>query len=91
MQRLVKDGYISSTRGPSGGFLLRKEPGSITLLDIYESIEGKFEVQSCPGEKAYCPFGNCLLGDLSHRLSSELKDYLSKKTLRDYLLNQNNS
>lgn len=85
MQRLVKDGYISSNRGPNGGFKLRKEPQEISLLSIYESIEGKFEVQSCPGDKAICPFGNCIMGDLSHRLSFELREYLSKKTLNEYM------
>lgn len=85
MQRLAKEGYISSNRGPNGGFVLRKEPQEITLLNIYECIEGPFEVQSCPGNKDICPFGKCLMGDLSHRLSFELRDYLSKKSLKDYL------
>jgi Rrf2 family protein len=85
MQRLVKDGYISSNRGPNGGFVLRKKPEEISLLNVYECIEGKFEVQTCPGDKAICPFGCCLMGDLSHRLSFELRDYLSKKMLNEYL------
>jgi Rrf2 family protein len=85
MQRLVKDGYISSNRGPNGGFVLRKKPEEISLLNVYECIEGKFEVQTCPGDKSICPFGCCLMGDLSHRLSFELRDYLSKKMLNEYL------
>ncbi len=85
MQRLSKNGYISSNRGPNGGFVLRKKPEEITLLDIYEAIEGKFEIQTCPSDKAVCPFGKCLLGDLSFRLSLEMRDYLLKKTLNDYL------
>ena len=85
LQRLAKDGYISSNRGPSGGFILKMKPSEITLLNIYEAIEGKFQVHSCPADKAVCPFGNCLLGDLSHRVSFELREYLAGKTLVDYL------
>lgn len=85
MQRLAKEGYIHSNRGPSGGFVLKKDPADISLLNIYECIEGKFEVQSCPGHKKICPFGNCLMGDLSYKISFELRDYLSKKSLKDYL------
>jgi Rrf2 family protein len=85
MQRLAKEGYISSNRGPSGGFVLKKKPDEITLLDIFEAIEGRFCVQSCPGDKPVCPFGDCLLGDLSKRVSLEIRDYLGSKKLADYL------
>jgi len=46
MQRLVKDGYIESQRGPSGGFVLKKDPKDISFLEIYETIEGKIEVKT---------------------------------------------
>jgi Rrf2 family protein len=85
MQRLSKDGYVQSNRGPNGGFVLRKDPQAITLLDIYECIEGRFEIQACPGHKDICPFGSCLMGDLSLRLSTELREYLAGKSLQDYL------
>ncbi|TCO09110.1 RrF2 family transcriptional regulator [Natronoflexus pectinivorans] len=85
LQRLAKENFISSNRGPTGGFILKKKPEEISLLNIYEAIEGRFEVQSCPGDKEICPFGECLMGDLSHRLSTEIKDYLASKTLKDYL------
>lgn len=85
LQRLAKDGYISSNRGPSGGFFLKGKPDEITLLNIYEAIEGRFQVHSCPADKSQCPFGNCLLGDLSHKVSSELREYLANRTIKDYL------
>lgn len=85
MQRLSKDGYVHSNRGPNGGFVLRKDPKDISLLNIFECIEGRFEIQSCPGHKDVCPFGSCLLGDLSFRLSTELREYLAGKNLQDYL------
>jgi len=85
LQRLAKNEFISSNRGPSGGFILNKNPEEITLLDIYEAIEGKFQVQDCPGNKSKCPFASCIFGDLSQRVSREILDYLSNKRLSDYL------
>jgi Rrf2 family protein len=85
MQRLSKAGFVSSNRGPSGGFVLKKLPGEIRLLDIYEAIEGPLQVQTCPMNRDVCPFGECLLGDLSFRVSGEIKQYLESRTLQDYL------
>jgi len=85
MQRLSKRGFVSSNRGPSGGFVLKKNPRDISLLDIYEAIEGPLAVQTCPMDRDICPFGECLLGDLSLRMSGEIKDFLEGRTLQDYL------
>ncbi|MGQ1889962.1 RrF2 family transcriptional regulator [Thermophagus sp. OGC60D27] len=85
MQRLSKEGLVSSNRGPSGGFVLKKEPGEIKLLDIYEAIEGPLNVQTCPMNRDHCPFGKCLMGDLSPSVSKQIKDYLEGHTLQDYL------
>ncbi len=85
MQRLAKEGFVSSNRGPNGGFTLKKSAKEISLLDIYEAIEGKLDVDICPGGKAVCPFDKCILGDISTRISLEIKDYFQKKTLSDYL------
>lgn len=34
LQRLVKEGYLGSNRGPSGGFFLKRAADEITLLDV---------------------------------------------------------
>lgn len=85
MQRLSKAGYVSSNRGPSGGFILKKNPADITLLEIYEAIEGPLAVQTCPMNRESCPFGECLLGDLSFRMSGEIKQFLEGRTVQFYL------
>ena len=40
LQQLVRAQILSSERGPAGGFLLRRPPSQITLLDIIEAIDG---------------------------------------------------
>ncbi len=85
LQKLVKDGFLGSTRGPSGGFYLKEKPENITLLQIYESIEGRLVVTKCPVGKKTCPLGNCVFEDMTMKMSHEFKDYLSNKTLADYI------
>lgn len=40
-RQLVVAGFIESRASKRGGFLLKKELNQITLLDIFEAIEGK--------------------------------------------------
>ena len=84
MQNLVKAGFLSSQRGPTGGFELLIPPEEITLLDIYETIEGKITISRCPLNKETCPFGKCIFEDLTVKMTKEFKDYLQNKKLTDY-------
>lgn len=85
LQKLVKDGFLGSTRGPAGGFYLIDKPENITLLQVYESVEGKIVISSCPLGKSTCPMGNCVFDDMTIKMTKEFKDYLESKTLADYL------
>ncbi|NVN95581.1 MAG: Rrf2 family transcriptional regulator [Bacteroidetes bacterium] len=85
MQRLVKDNYVKSTRGPSGGFILNRKPAEITLLDIYQSLEGAITNTGCPINHTVCPFDKCLMGGIISKLSDEFKNYLENQTLESYL------
>jgi len=85
MQRLVKEGYLFSNRGPSGGFKLNIEPEKITLLQIYEAIEGNVKVINCPHEKPVCPFEKCILGTVVTKMTQTFRDHLSANTLADLM------
>jgi Rrf2 family protein len=85
MQRLVKEDFISSNRGPAGGFELKKKPEEITLLAIYEAIEGHINTHVCLGNKEVCPFKKCIFGDLSFKMTLEFRNYMQSHTLKEYL------
>ncbi|HMM10660.1 MAG TPA: Rrf2 family transcriptional regulator [Bacteroidales bacterium] len=84
-QRLVKDGFLDSHRGPSGGFVLKKHPKDISLLEIYESIEGKIEVTSCPHDKHICPFDRCIMDNVTRKMTQDFRNHLQNNSLADYL------
>jgi Rrf2 family protein len=83
LQRLVHTGLLCSVRGPKGGFVLARPANKITLLDIYEVIEGPLSTEPCPVNAQECPFGECILKQLPERLTSEFRDFLSATTLAD--------
>lgn len=87
MQRLVKVGMLKSNRGPSGGFSLNREPGDISLLMIYEAIEGEIAIEECPMGYSECPFDKCLMDSIVNDMMLNFKNYLESRTLDYYLQN----
>jgi len=85
MQRLTKGKLISSSRGPKGGFVISKKPENISLLNIYEIIEGEVELSTCPMDYHECKFNNCLFSDLTNKVSSEFLKYLKDHTIADFI------
>ena len=86
LQRLVKEGFLASLRGPSGGFILNKDPKDITLLEIYQVIEGPLEITECPMEKHVCPFDRCIMSTVASKMTNDFRNYLSQNTLADFLV-----
>ena len=85
LQRLVKSDLLKSVRGPAGGFMLKKDAEKISLLTIYESIEGPMEITDCPFENEVCHFDRCLMLNVINKMALEFKRFLDKQTLQDYL------
>ena len=84
MQRLVRAGLVTSKRGPHGGFELAKSPEAITLLDVYESVDGVIDIKSCLLGTPICGKVHCPLGGLFERVSREVTEALARTTLRDF-------
>ena len=85
LQRLVKDGFLSSYRGPTGGFVMEADPNTTTLYDVYESIEGKSKIKLCPEDNHICPVDKCIKKNVIKKLSDEFVSYMESQKLIDYL------
>jgi Rrf2 family protein len=87
MRDLEKAELVNSATGRAGGFSLNREPGSITLADIYHAVEedGTFRLHKTDPESR-CPVGCRILDILNAPLQSAetaLARSLARTTLRD--------
>ncbi|MBM2832138.1 MAG: BadM/Rrf2 family transcriptional regulator [Dehalococcoidia bacterium] len=89
LQQLHKRDLVDSTPGPRGGFVLARPSDEITLLEVFEAIDG---IES--GAECYLGLGTC---DRVHRCpiheecsagTTRLKLVLAKSTLKS-VLNEN--
>lgn len=83
MQVLVKNNYLNSARGPSGGFTMKADPSTISLLQIYELMDGALQGHYCGIEEDKCPFDICVFGPILNKFSADFLDYLKNKKLSD--------
>lgn len=44
---LVRQGWVASDPGPTGGYSLRVDPATISVLDVIEAIEGVTDTTTC--------------------------------------------
>ena len=85
MQRLVKEGFLDSFRGPTGGFKMKANPAEVRLLDIYSAIEGKIEVKKCDRENKICPVEKCIFDNITSKMTEEFIKHMDNEILIDYL------
>lgn len=93
LQDLARAGLLDSVRGRGGGFLLKKDPGEITVLDVISAVESisRLEKECVLGldecsDRAPCPLHNTwksyresLLAELSEMTVADLVVELERK------------
>ncbi|MEP0813737.1 MAG: Rrf2 family transcriptional regulator [bacterium] len=83
MQRLAKEGFVNSVRGPNGGFSLGYPAEDITLLEVYEAVEGPLESKRCLLGVQLCDGKQCVLGNLMSRADALIREELAKSRLSE--------
>jgi Rrf2 family protein len=83
LQRLAREGLLKSSRGPRGGFHLRRKSDEITLLEVYEAVEGPVRLERCLMENPLCDKSRCILGNLMDSVNGKFLEHMSTKRLSD--------
>ncbi len=86
-QRLTKMGILRAVRGPKGGFTLTRPAEEITLLEVYEAMEGKLEPNRCILGRKECMRPECILGSLVDNVNNLVMGFFQQVTL-DRLANE---
>lgn len=61
MGPLVKEGWVDSAPGPRGGYRLVAAPGTISVLDLLEAVEGVPDAGQCVLRDGACTPEPCAL------------------------------
>ena len=81
LSALARAGFVTSSRGPSGGYVLSGRPETITLLDVYQIFESLRENSLCPFGMKHCdPDQKCALHEKLASIRETLNDFLRKTT-----------
>lgn len=93
LKRLAAQGLLTSSRGPSGGYRLAREPGEITMAQVVDVIEGPVQLlRCCPvpaGPEPGCQFeDSCRIKSNVQRVHDGLMGYLNGVTLAEITTNR---
>jgi Rrf2 family protein len=85
MKDLVAGGLVQSHIGSKGGFTLAKMAGSITIKDIYETVERPLVLMECLEQGAsYCSFcAVCTQKSIWEEAQSVLANFLAGVSIAD--------
>lgn len=83
LQRLARHGYLESRRGPKGGYGMGSGARELTLLKIYEAVDGPLRDSTCLLEHQVCTGTSCILGSLLESVNSQVREHLSDTTVAD--------
>ena len=61
LQKMAKEGLITSLNGPKGGYTLARAPKDITVGEVIKAIEGPIDLVDCfkSGDASCDQIGNC--------------------------------
>jgi Rrf2 family protein len=84
LQRLTKAGIVTSVRGPKGGFELAKKADNLSMLDVFEAVEGPIGKPDCLLGLGTCVVGNCMMGNAFAQINDIVKERLKANILSNF-------
>jgi len=83
-QQFSKIGLVKSFRGTGGGFMLGRDPGNITLLEVVEAVEGPIMPNRCVAAPTDCERSSfCNVHPVWKRVQGEVQSVLGGVTLKE--------
>ena len=83
MASLARAGLVTAVRGPHGGARLCRCPTEITLLEVYEAIDGPMTMDACLLAPDGCGSGCCQLGPRLAAFNQSIRELFASTRLAD--------
>ncbi len=83
LRKLASDGIVKSFKGKNGGYEIGRDPSEISMMDVIESVEGKYYLSRCLASGYECTrgmSGRCSYQKVFDQISEEVERKLSSYT-----------
>ena len=87
--QLRQQGLVNSQRGPGGGYVLAKDPVSISLTDIIDAVGEQVDTVRCGGKSNCQNHQQCLTHSLWAELGNKIREVLASVSLEQMINNPN--
>jgi len=84
--QLRQDGFVTSRRGPNGGYVLAKRPEDFTVGDVIRSVQGPIRPVHCmaEGDATECRLrGDCIFLPMWEEAQAAVATVFDRTTFRD--------
>jgi Rrf2 family protein len=76
LQKLAKRGLLTSVSGAAGGYHLNPSWSKLSLLDLYEILEGKAQLVRCLDSESHCEYiEKCDLIDPISKINAQMRQF----------------
>ena len=86
--KLKKNNIVQSVRGPNGGYILKKTPQQLKLLNIFLAVDEEIKTIQCKKESKKGCNGKatkCITHNLWDELEIYIRNFFNKKSLSDLI------
>lgn len=83
--RLRRNGLVTSTRGPGGGYRVARALDEVVVSSIIGAVNESVDATQCAGRENCHSHGRCLTHDLWEGLSEQIEEFLSGVSLQDLI------
>jgi len=84
LKELCRLGFIKSKLGAKGGYVLRRPPNELSVLEVMEGLDGPMAINDCLTEPSLCGrTPGCQMHLLFQRVNDDIRDILGKATFAD--------
>jgi Rrf2 family protein len=84
LQSLAHSGILEAQKGSGGGYRMARDPGTVTLTEVFESIEGPVHMVMCTSTDGCCNLEErCTVKNGLVNLESKFAEFFNNVTLSD--------
>lgn len=84
LQRLVKAGLLQSHHGMNGGYILARDPHSISAFEVIRAIDGPLFITSCVTVRGECDqTDRCTIREPLRKVNNSIEEVLRKITISE--------